>query len=515
MKVGLEEREQIRQDYLKFRSLGLTKTEARLKTAAKHDRGATTIFDNTFDLELPSKEEEADKPLNVAWPKTYIITGWEIRVGLEPKFIETLQVMAKEYDAELVLVPCQASDVTYIPQEIKDVFHILTKDIKFNDNLQFRYVETNALTQSPLAGHVGAYPDTSTILPGLIKELRTEPSNHYVKQLISTGSVGYLNARFSDYGDLDEDKEFTKKWRSVRTRRHGKGTAIAKNYIEPSALIVDVLDKKTFLTRFITSRGGGVVYDLNRKFTPKGKEFYEPSALVVGDTHAIYANETAVRATKDMIRFFNPKEVVLQDFFDGASINHHEIGNPVKNYRAPSLEEEKEITKRLLGEYCRLANKVVYLQSNHDNFLLHWLDGPTNQWRYNKNYPLACELQSYRLKTGKHPIVELLDLDSIKNLEFVSEKESHIVSGVLVKHGHEGSSGARTGFMQLAKIYNQYVQGHTHAAAVFRNAMCVGLTGELEMDYVVGVNAMIHANGLIHKDGSLQLLCIIRGEWVR
>lgn len=513
--VTVEEKEQIRADYLKFRSAGLTKTEARAKTAEKHDRGVTTIYDNTFDLENPTVDEYESVSITPSWPKTYIITGWEIRVGINDKFIGTLKKMAKEYDAELLLVPCQKSDLQHLPEKLKNTFKLLSADVKFNDNLMFKYVETNALVQSPLAGHMGAYPDNSTIIPGLVKELRTEPSQHYVKQLISTGSVGYLDARFSDYAEFEDSKEFAKKWQAVRTRRHGKGTAIAQNYIQPTALIVDILDRKTFLTRFVTSNDTGVVFDLNKKFTATSVETHQPEALITGDFHAYYVDDTAYKATKDMIRFFNPKSVVLNDFFDGASVNHHELENKVKFHRAPTIKEEADVSKTILKELCRLSNEVVYLQSNHCNFLMKFLDKSETYWRLNRNYKEACELQLYRVQEDKHPIVKLLDLDSFNNLRFVSERENYYVGRVLVKHGHEGIGGGRAGFLGLAKIYNYYAQGHTHVPCVFRNAMCVGLNGRLDMEYVMGANGMMHANGLIHSDGSTQLLPIIYGEWIR
>lgn len=514
MKVDNKNKELIRTKYLEYRKAGYAKQEARRRVSNETGWGMTTVWDYTYDVDTPSIEP-VKQVVTPKWPKTYIITSWEMRVGIDEAFVATLENMAKTYDATLMLAPVQASDANYIPEHIKEKFFILLDDCKFNENLQFKYVETNALIQSPLAGHVGAYPDYTTIIPGLVKELRTEPSQHYVKQLMSTGSLGYLNAKVSDFEDLDEDKEFLRKWRTVTTRRHGKPTAIAKNYVVPSALIVDVLDRKTFLTRFITSYKDGVVYDLNKKFTPTTVESSQPLALVTGDFHAYYVDEDAYRATKEMIRLFNPGEVILNDFFDGASVNHHEMGSAVKFHVAPSIREEADVTADMLKELSRLSNKVTYLQSNHDNFLMKYLDVADRQWRLNRNYEIACGLQFFRVNTQLHPIIKLLDLNHIDNLQFVREQDDYYVGKVLVKHGHEGISGVRAGFIQLAKMYNYYAQGHTHQPSVFRNAMCVGLNGRLDMDYAVGGNAWLHANGVIQPDNSQQVLPIIYGQWIR
>lgn len=511
MKISDEISQKIQDLYNKYRSLNYTKTEARAKVSSELNIGKTTVFDHTQGKEL--EIEVQGKPLSVKTPSTIILTSWEIRIGIDWNFVKTLEVMAKEYNAELVLVPCNVSDVAYLPQEIKDKFTILVKDTKFNDNLQLKFVETHALVQSPLAGHKGAYPDYSTIIPGLVKELYTEPSHKYVKQLMSTGSIGRLNAKYTDY-DI-EDAEFTKKWRSVVTRRHGRPTAIAKNYIEPSALIVDVLDKKIFLTRFITSRNNGVVYDLNKKFTPRGVEKHQPSALVAGDFHAFNADEVATKATKDMIRVLDPKQVVVQDFFDGASVNYHESGDAAEFSKAPSIAEEAEITKKLLDDISRISNKLIYLHSNHDDFIIKLLNKGETAWRFNNNYASLCELQLYRLQNENHPIVKLLNLEEYKNLEFVLDTDNYVIDGVLIKHGHEGASGARLGFLSLAKIYNNYCQGHLHSPTVFRNAVCVGTNSKLQLSYNKGASGWLGTNSLIHPDGTQQALAMIYGEWIR
>lgn len=509
MKVTSKEKEQIQKIYLKYRAV-FPKEESLRRTAKETGRGRTTCWDNVEELDSPVEEK---KPLNFKpqYGKTYIISAWEVRVGVDHKFVKTLQRLAEYHSAELLLVPCLESDLPFIPKELSEVFTIVTEDIQFNENLRLRYVETNALVQSPLSGHAGAYP-TSSIIPGLVKELRSEPSVSYIKQCMSTGSVGYLNASTRDYSEI-EGEGILKRLKAVRTRRNGKASAIAANYVTPSALIVDVLDKKTFLTRFVTSYDNGIVYDLDRKFNPEGSEKIQPAAILLGDLHAYNVDPVALTASKDMIQSLKPKEVILGDAFDGASVNYHEVASAVKFANAPTIREEADVTMSLIKEFCDMSEKVVYLQSNHCNFLIKFLDTSERLWRLHKNYEMSCGLQLFRLHTGLHPVVKLLELSKFDNLQFVSERDNYFVNKVLVKHGHEGSGGGRVGFNALSRIYNYYACGHEHAPKVFRNAMCVGLLGRLDMEYVVGVNAMAFANGLIHNDGSTQLLNIIGSKW--
>lgn len=513
MKVTEEQKKTIGEKYAEYRALGMPKQEARRRIAELTGLGMTTVWDHSFHIDHES--DAAQRPLETGWPKTYIITGWELRVRTDEKFVACLERMAELYDAELILVPCQKSDARYLPDALRSRFHVATESITFNNNLTLRYVETNALAVSPIAGHVGAYPDSTSIIPGLVKELRTEPSQHYVKQVISTGSVGRLEATLADYPAVEEEREFLRKWRTVHTRRQSRPVAIAQNYVVPSALVVDVLDERTFLTRFVSSHRAGVVYDLNKKFTPEGWEESAPLALVTGDFHAWEVDEAAYGATREMIKYLNPREVILNDFFDGASVNHHEVGSAVAFADAPSIDEEAELSRSCLEELCEISNQVTYLQSNHDNFLFKFLDKSESLWRLNRNYRTACELQLFRATSRTHPIVNLLRMPDFGNLRFITEKQNHYVGRVLVKHGHEGVSGVRAGFQALARIYNFYAQGHTHQPAVFRNAVCVGLNAKLDMDYTIGASAQMHANAVIQPDSSQQLLCIIRGNWIK
>lgn len=448
---------------------------------------------------------------------TYIITGWEIRVGVNEEFLDCLNQIAKYYNAEKLLVPVWKEDVPFIPTVLKENFSILEENHQFNSNLIFHYVPTHALVASPLAGWGGAFPSKTAILPGLIKELFTEPSNKYCKQLMSTGSVGYLNANYDQYGEITPGHEhfnpLRRRWETATSRSVGKTTAIAQKFIKPSALIVDVLDDNRFLTRYVTMNEDGVVYDLNKKFVAGKKSalISKPLALVVGDYHAYQVEQSSHVATMAMLDFLKPEKTVLNDFFDGASVNHHEVNSAVSFHGAPSIREEASMSKALLKEVCDASEHVIYLHSNHENFIYKMLDMNERVWRLNNNYAECCELQAYRLKSNNHPIIKLLDLDQMKNLSFVTEKTDLYIGNTLVKHGHEAYRNAN--FKGFARTYNNIVIGHTHSPGVFRNAVNVGTNAKRDMSYSIGASASMAANAVIQPDSSVQLLPIIDGVW--
>lgn len=457
-------------------------------------------------------------PRKVKKLKTYIFTSWEIRTDPSDEFLGILHQMEKHYNAEVFIIPVWPEDLKYIPPKLKE-FNILSSDLKLNSNIFFKYVPTHALVVSPLTGWKGAFPDTSVIIPGLIKEMITEPSHRLAKQLMSTGSVGRLNPNITNYKHLEnydesEKRIFDKRWNSVVNRRAGRVYAVAQEYTLPSALVVNILDDKTFLSRYVTMEKTGVVYDMNLKFTygESKPEISRPSALYKGDTHVYQMDEDVWEVTGKMIDFFDPDAVVVGDFMDFSSANWHGMDDASIFTKAPTIEEERDITRKRLVEICKRARKVFYDQSNHDNFIIKYLKNENN-YKFNYNYAICLELRAAQLRDNRHPVVKLLDMDSIPNLEFVPEDSNHSISGVTNIHGHQTVSGRPAGFRSLAQIYNRVMMGHGHSPKIWRNAVMVGTGSKLQMDYNTGLDGWLHCNGLIHPDGSTQLLPIIGKRW--
>lgn len=446
--------------------------------------------------------------------KRYIITTWDIRANISESFIKCLIKLAEHLNAELLLTPSSIEDVKYIPSKLKDIFEIVTHNIKFNDNLKLHYMPTNVLLQSSLAGFRGAFPESSTIIPGAIREVITEPSGVTCKQLLSTGFIGKISARYDDYaGSIHPDNviEFSKRWNSLSGRSKGKPLALAQIYVKPSALIVDIKDDRTFLSRYVTMEQEGVLYDIDVKITPNKIEHSIPSGLITGDYHVFDMDEKSHVANKEMIKQLNPKEVVVGDFFDGRSVCYHDIGDSVTFSQAPTIAKEAEVTKKALKEITDISNRVVYLHSNHCDFIVKLLNLSENIWRFNGNYADCCELQAYRLKQDRHPIVKLLDLDNIPNLHFSPDREIYKIEDVVVMHGHEVSYG-RIGTREIIKRYNKIICQHFHTPEVFRNGCIVGTTSNPDASYATGYNAVMPANALIHADSSIQLLPIIHSK---
>ena len=455
--------------------------------------------------------------------KTFIITGWEVRVRPDFGFIDCLRQIAKAYGASMYLAPHYLPDLDFLPPELRSCFKLLTEDLHLNDNLMFRFVETHALASSPLTGWKGVSEKTQ-IIPGLIKQLQTYPTDNNSRQAVTTGSVGYLTLDSEHYkfiansSDKAYKARFDSRWNGFRSQK--KPTAIASEFVMPSALIVHVIDDRRFLIRRVTMQpGNDHVFDLNKRYSAgrKSPQTIKPAALNIGDTHAWFADPVAMRCTTEQIDELTPSIVITNDFFDGCSSNHHEKDRPFTFRQAPPISVEAKYTEELLTLLAKKTAKgtrCVDLHSNHHDFLEKFLDAGEKYWSHNYNYEVCVDLQQRRMSTKLHPIQLLIDYKKT-GFEFWPDTEPLRVGKVAVLHGHQPVSGKRAGFVELAKNFNYLSSNHTHSPAEFRNAVCGGLTGIREMAYTEGsMNGWLHANTLIHSDGSMQLLSMIDGLWM-
>ena len=428
----------------------------------------------------------------------YLISTYSQKTTVDRDFLKLLKKVANHYKAKSLLVE---NDFAYdengfkvpLPREL-DYFSLVEKDLILNENLEIKLIKNEALLIDPLAGLQGAFPDKSVIVPGLIMSLNTEPSPRLCKQLMTTGSVGRVRE-------------------SSTVGRSGRRWAIAREFIVPSALLVHVKNDKIFFTRYLSYRKSGVLYDLNLKFTlDKEKPTVCRPDIVRGDDHVAQQDPEANRGTNDLIRYIRPKSIVLNDTFDGISCSYRDSGKTADTHNRISIAEEAKLTREFILTQTKLADIVYYLDSNHDDFLIKFLDNRNGWITDSKNYQTCIDLESARAK-GRRPIIELLGLDTIPKLKYIHTTDKLFINGIFTCHGHRGVRGSRPNFKALAKVYNFYNQNHTHVPGVFRNAVCGGLNGRKDMSYNDHTSGWLTANTAIHEDGSQQLIPIIDGLW--
>jgi hypothetical protein len=249
------------------------------KLAGKYNISVKTVRKTvSTNIKNQTKNNKFPESKNKSIAKTYIVTSWDIRTSIDPKFIDILLQLTDYYSAKLYIQSLNSkNNENWFAAAIQKRCSLKLKEklapkiFEFIDdeclsaNLQFKQIDVNPTAASVISGFEGVF-DKSTILCGLIKELKTEKSLIAGKQIMSTGSIGRLDAKLAAYNLLSpvDFKELEKVWN--RTKENTKTFQIAKELIEPSALIVDVVDDKIFFTRFVTMRKSGIVYDRNLKF---------------------------------------------------------------------------------------------------------------------------------------------------------------------------------------------------------------------------------------------------------
>lgn len=514
-----EVKDKIKLEFANLVTAGKSPADSKKELAAKYSANIKTIR----KIVTAANKEKASKA------NTYIFTSWELRCSIDAKFIKLLYQIAQFYNAKIRIAGISGKDdLSWLAFALKkqlspDFIEKFTKivdvyekdaDEYLNKNLQFKSIEGNALAINPLSGLEHVF-NKSTIVPTMTKEAITEKSLKLCNQILGTGGIGKLTAKLEDYSlltDVESRKKLETRWKTLN-KPASKAYHAINEFIEPTALIIDILDDNTFFSRYITMRESGVVYDKNYKFTvDKKPEKSRPESLVLGDFHVIDLDLTNYQAIKEIAKELNPKSAVLNDFTDFVSINYH-LWNDHKNIvKLPTLTQEQEITSKYLAEITKQFDTVYYLESNHDQFLVKFLANDYQQ-KLGSNYLQALELRTWQLKTGRHPVIKFLEMDSFKNLKFVSVHHDLIIKGNYIIHGDLGLNGARTGFKALAKVYKDMVCGHFHSPQTIKNSVCVGISSKLKLGYNLGPSNWMHSHTLIQPDGTKQSLNVIDGKW--
>lgn len=242
--------------------------------------------------------------------------------------------------------------------------------------------------------------------------------------------------------------------------------------------------------------------------------------LVLGDMHWGDHNPNVLKVSKNQIRTLKPEYVILHDFFNGHSINHHEKKHLISQLRSLdnkriSLEQE---LRQCLGGLQELTRefpktKFIVVESNHDVFITQYLQDkmhhkePNNYLQAIKIIPRLINPQNIALKESLLTVTSTLP----KNLIFLRENDSFKIRGIEVaQHGHKGANGSRGSKGQFKRLNVRTITGHTHSPCIFENGMIVGTSTWLELTYTMGgMSSWLNANGIIYNDGTSALLTII------
>ena len=290
--------------------------------------------------------------------------------------------------------------------------------------------------------------------------------------------------------------------------------------------VVNVLDDKIYLARIVPAQTNGTFVDLGVKYA-KGKnpERAEVSALEIGDSHFMEINPKVDRVNMDMMEFLRPKSTFFNDVFAAVSVSVHNIGSPIIQSQLfekglTSLENELVLTGEYIKRNAELAQQWggdIYIKwSNHDDMLYRWLE--KEGYRKDKeNWNIANKIlgEGPRREDCFEKAVKLL-CEIPENVKFLKlggddvEVEGYLMSS----HGHQGTNGSRGNLKQLEAIYKKVVIGHGHKLEVLHNAISVGTSTNIPLDYQLGnPSTSMAGNAVIYRGGLAQAIPIIKSKW--
>jgi len=281
--------------------------------------------------------------------------------------------------------------------------------------------------------------------------------------------------------------------------------------------VIVELDGDIFHVRQVSADKEGNFYDLyHRAHNGVITRNDTCQGVVFGDLHVGEDDKEAVKVSFEIATKLNAPVVVLHDVFNGHSISHHERKDPFK-----LLQREEDGSWCLKTEIRKLKGwfkehdyfNYVVVRSNHDDFLDRWLMG--EDWRKVSNKAAYLKYASV-LAEGKAPrgIIPYILEKNFENVRCLGIDDSFRVKGwELGVHGHLGANGSRGSVVQFKNLNTKNITAHTHSPNREDGNVCVGTNTHLRVGFNKGMSSWLQSNAIIHNDGKVQQINIIKGRY--
>lgn len=431
--------------------------------------------------------------------KRYIITtavpGCDPRMG----FLNACLSYAKLKDAEILILP---STPLYANDELDPYilanFNIIHQDKHLNENIIISSLPINPEAEDPVIG-LGRHShlEGSLILASPKQRLESiaSPSDKLPRVVMTTGACTKPNYRASK-----------------------KGIIASKDHVV-GGLIVEVEDTKIYHYRQIQASRDGSFVDLGIRYSASGKTKKEKvEALIPGDWHVGSTDPVVSGVVDGLLSAFNPKYLILHDFFDGISINHHIEHKILQKANMRHLNDLSLELGMARGELVRLASKannVLVVKSNHDEFIDKYID-EAKYLNDERNHIIGLKLALSKA-IGNDPFESSMrgTHANLKNVRFLQDDESFRITPKQIEvavHGHKGPNGSSGSIKSLERAYGAIVHGHTHSPSILRDSYCVGTSTHLRLSYNKGPSSWMQTLCVVYQDGTRQLLNVINGK---
>lgn len=448
-------------------------------------------------------------------PGRLVVTSAIVGVDINENFLLALESYCEKRNAVLTIIPIKNGDATMEEWSSRERIqrYFLTKDWYFNG--KFKIIAECSIVPtagSPLSGMDALSESMTTIIAHPQLQMKTVAVNPHRDHVIltTTGSI------------------------SVKTEYSVSKAGYRAEFNHCfAALTIEREANDNFHLRQLLADHTGGFYDLLNYYHPSGDVSTQErvEALVTGDEHVIFVSPEVRAATYDasdsIVNTLRPKVIVRHDVLDCFSITHHHDNAFLKRYKKlfdgmNSIGNELDATCDFIVSTTPENTVSWIVDSNHNNHLTRWLNSADAKndipnarvyhflmWKCLKAIEDGRNADPFRLYFNHWSSPE-----ESKRVEFIEANTMKEVAGVTVSmHGDIGPNGSRGSRMNLARIGERCVIGHSHSPGIERGCWQVGTSSLLAMEYNSGPSSWMNTHCIIHKNGKRQLINIIDGKW--
>ncbi len=381
--------------------------------------------------------------------------------------------------------------------------YMLESELRPHEYLSLMPTKLQATTNNPLPPRIsGMTKERSAVFghPQLCMRTVATPQEDLPKILYSSGAI-------------------TEKWYSDTLAGD-----LGHFHHTHSAVIAEVRGKK-FHLREVTWDGRRFI-DVDRSYAESGISDAPPAeALAMGDIHVGLEDPMVMEATfgeGGIVEAMKPKRLFLHDLCDGRAVNPHELNNRLTRAAIDGkagLDTELWAVGAWLENLPDTFDEVIVVPSNHDEFLMRWLQAGENhvepQNRKLYHYLSYKMLDEYVEGDGFPLVLELALRDRLeREVRFLKVDESYQIMGIeMGMHGHLGPNGARGTIRNLSQIGTRSVVMHIHSPGIWQGVYMGGLSALYRHGYNRGPSSWLQTHVAVLANGYRQMLHMISGDF--
>jgi len=447
--------------------------------------------------------------------KRFVITTAVNAKAVFKPFYDSIVSYCAKKEAKLLIIPCadiwdRSASMAWTFDPALGGESFIFVDTKLNDNLSISSIRMSAKQINPVTGMSRLGQRNGSFIFASPKQflefvMGSPDPDRLPHAIMTTGTI-----TIPDYN--------TDRYMSERI------SYIAENDHTIGAVIVEIENDRIFHFRQMQADADGSFIDLGVRYAQDGSTKKVTTDIVLGDYHAGVTDEVVKKCTAEMCTELEVEDMFLHDFFDGKSISHHDLAQPLKlamkadrdNQQNDLLKEIKIGGAEINWLHGLIRGGIVMVRGNHDEFLERYLyrgtyiNDPTN-------HRLSLELAA-KLHDGVNPLeyayLTYGDIKDVDRVIWLDRDQEYKVGGVeLGQHGDLGFNGSRGSLLSVEKAYANCVVGHTHSGAILRGVFRVGTSSKLRLDYNRGPSSWTQTHCLVYRNGSRQLVNVIDGKW--